>query len=72
VKCIVKGCPNEADQNFAINGAIVGTLCSPCFRFVNHGIGGESQLYKNALEYAKFLADSESLVRQHLEAYQQK
>lgn len=48
VRCIVRNCQNHTDE-----GRFVGPMCSPCYHFVAEGvdIAGESQAFRNALEY---------------------
>lgn len=53
LKCIVKCCENHKDE-----GGFNGDVCSPCYQFIAHGKGINSQAYRNA-NLAKTLTDDE-------------
>ena len=41
-KCVVKGCENHKHE-----GGFNGDVCSPCYQFIVHGKGVNSQAYRN-------------------------
>ena len=53
IKCMVKDCKNHSNE-----GGFVGDICSPCYQFIAHGKGTNSQAYRNA-NPAKTLTDEE-------------
>lgn len=42
MKCIVKDCKNHKHE-----GGFNGDVCSPCYQFIVHGKGVNSQAYRN-------------------------
>lgn len=43
MKCIVKDCQNHEHE-----GKFIGSLCSPCYRYITEGEGKYSQAFRNA------------------------
>ena len=59
-KCVVQDCENHQHE-----GSFNGDLCSPCFQFIAHGKGTNSQAYSNA-HPAKTLTDEEIMELSYL------
>ena len=55
-KCVVQDCENHQHE-----GSFNGDLCSPCFQFIAHGKGINSQAYRNTHPVKEQLTDEEIL-----------
>ncbi len=44
-KCIITGCTNKSNQ-----GVFIGDFCKPCYDYLAHNEGNNSQAERNELE----------------------